>query len=168
MTMISLSLRSFHHAGKGCDKRADSRHREKQDDVLGVARALCIRAASSVFQAPLLLTSIAGHAKRAAVSGITATQRAAKPTWDLAIVFTGCRMGFVSRGFFVRELSENQWYSGVFPVKCGKWGDRKPLRCVSVTLIYSVSYVNIPLSIPTSNGWPPEPKVTGSNPVGDA
>ena len=28
-------------------------------------------------------------------------------------------------GNVVRELSENPWYASVFPVKCGKWGDRK-------------------------------------------
>ncbi len=36
----------------------------------------------------------------------------------------------------VREVSENWWYTTVFRVKCGKWGDRKPLRILYANLFH--------------------------------
>jgi hypothetical protein len=42
----------------------------------------------------------------------------------------------------VREVSENWWYSGIIPVKYGKWGDRNPFRFFRVTRLQKMVYVD--------------------------
>jgi hypothetical protein len=53
------------------------------------------------------------------------------------------------------------------PGKSGRWREVGSLAAVYVTQPKIRSFVRLLVGIVTCAPWPPEPKVTGSNPVGD-